>query len=60
MGFFKNNSVLLVMVPSIIGIHYGWMWLQGLDSLNKGNTKPLTEQPIVSVNKNIFFYLICY
>lgn len=51
MGFFKNNSFLLVMVPGIVGFHYGWMWLQGLDELNQGKHKPLTEQPIVSVNR---------
>lgn len=28
MGFFKNNQVLLVMIPLIIGSHLGWSALQ--------------------------------
>lgn len=28
MGFFKNNQVLLVMIPLIIGSHFGWSALQ--------------------------------
>lgn len=43
-NFYEQYKVLIVMVPSIIGIHYGWYYLQ-----QAACEVPLTEQPIVSV-----------
>lgn len=50
MKWFRENVVLVTMVPTIIGIHYGWLKLQTMDDTSE---KQITEQPIFSVNTNI-------
>lgn len=53
MGFINRNLVALVMIPSIIGLHYGWSELQGNTNLVPDGTR--IEQPIYSVRDyNIF------
>lgn len=41
MSFFKNNIVIIVMLPVIGAIHYGWMQMQ-----DQSDRK---ELPIISV-----------
>lgn len=60
MGWFRQNIVLVTMVPFIISFHYGWMYLQSMDELNKGGHKPLTEQPIITVNYRVYNGIIFF
>lgn len=43
----------IVMVPALIGLHYGWFYLQGNEKLYPYAGSKLTEQPIVTV-RNYF------
>ena len=45
-GFFKKNIVVIVMVPALVGAHYGWYKLQHVDSLvsqEERNKLPITK-----------------
>lgn len=44
--FVKKNLVALIMVPMIVGAHYGWYRLQHVDSLvtaEERNKLPITK-----------------
>lgn len=44
----KNYSPVIVLVPAIVGIHYGWFLLQQNEKLVPKDQQ-VTEQPIISV-----------
>lgn len=49
MGFVKDYLPLIVMVPGLVGVHYGWFLLQQNEKLvPKG--QQVNEQPIVTVS----------
>lgn len=48
-GFVSRNIVAIVMIPSIIGLHYGWNILQNNENLVTAEQK-ITEQPIIAVS----------
>lgn len=48
MSFFKRNIVGVVMIPSIIGLHFGWNCIQNNKSFVP--TGKHEEQPIISVS----------
>ncbi|XP_059612163.1 uncharacterized protein LOC132258728 [Phlebotomus argentipes] len=50
--FMKKNIVLVVMVPSIFGIHYLWSSIQNVDSLVKEHERG--ELPIVIGAKKLY------
>ena len=50
MGFVKKNIVVIVMVPSIIGMHFGWTSLQSNKRLVPDHQE-ISEQPIFTVIK---------
>lgn len=44
--FMKKNLVVLIMVPMIVGAHYGWYKLQQVDALvsqEERNKLPITK-----------------
>ena len=45
--FFKKNIVLIVMVPMIGAIHWGWMELQNVEGFKNSDKK--RELPIFQV-----------
>jgi hypothetical protein len=50
--FVNKNLVAIVMIPSIIGVHYGWSFLQNNEELIPKEDKK--EQPIFSIVKRLF------
>lgn len=38
-NFVSKNIVVIVMVPFLIGAHYGWMKLQNVESLVPANER---------------------
>lgn len=50
--FISKNMVALVMVPVIIGGHYGWYKLQGVDTLVSENERK--NLPFASVSVSYF------
>lgn len=51
-GFINRNLVAIVMIPSIIGIHYGWKSLQNNEALVSKSEK--IDLPIVTVTFLLF------
>lgn len=49
--FVKKNLVALIMVPMIVGAHYGWYRLQHVDSLVTAEER--NKLPITKALKNI-------
>lgn len=45
-GFWHNNAPIIVFVPLLIGLHYGWFALQ--ERIVPKNAQ-VTEQPIITV-----------
>lgn len=39
MGWVRRNIVAIIMVPSIIGIHYGWTRMQQIEELVPENER---------------------
>lgn len=48
-GFVSRNIIAIVMIPAIIGLHYGWNLLQNNENLVTADQK-ITGQPIVAVS----------
>lgn len=48
-AIWKGYAPIIVLVPALVGIHYGWFYLQQNDRLVP-KSQQLTEQPIVSVS----------
>lgn len=46
-SFFKRNIIAIVMIPTVIGIHYGWLKLQDNDELVAEHEK--MDLPIIIV-----------
>lgn len=51
MGFVNRNLVAIVMVPSIIAMHYGWSLLQDNKKLVPEDKK--IDQPIFTVSYDV-------
>lgn len=52
--FWEKYKPVIVMVPTIVAIHYGWFWLQGNEAINpNANKGKITEQPIITVRNHI-------
>lgn len=56
--FIKNNRVLIVMIPAIIGIHVGWNMVQNNEIFV--DEKDRKELPIVVVSFNSFSFFYSY
>lgn len=55
MSIWQKYKPIIVMVPSLVALHYGWFWLQGNESIYPQQYGPkLEEQPIVTVSASIF------
>lgn len=52
MGFVNRNLVAIVMIPTIVGMHFGWSMLQDNKKLVPEGKK--IDQPIYSVSN--YFY----
>lgn len=50
----KDYAPVIVLVPTIIGFHYGWFLLQQNEKLVP-KEKQTTEQPIVAVSESNHF-----
>lgn len=48
-NFFSKNLVVIVLVPAIIGAHYGWAKLQGIDYLVSSEDRK--KLPFASVRR---------
>ena len=53
-AFVSRHIVVFTIIPMIVGMHYGWFWLQNCDTLNERNIKretfPLTDVSIYYLN----------
>lgn len=55
MSIWEKYKPIIVMVPSLVALHYGWFWLQGNESIYPQKYGPkLEEQPIVTVSAPSF------
>ncbi|KAG4075753.1 hypothetical protein HA402_003579 [Bradysia odoriphaga] len=55
MGFFKNNQVLLVMIPLIVGSHFAWGALQNDKRFVSEEEKK--GQPLFEIAEKTWNYL---
>lgn len=53
--FFSKNIVMLVMLPTVVALHYGWYKLQMVDNLVPPEDRDKLPGPIKRVN--LFSYL---
>ncbi|XP_055700100.1 uncharacterized protein LOC129799866 [Phlebotomus papatasi] len=51
-AFVNKYIVTIVMIPSIIGIHYGWTKVQNVESLVKEHEKQ--DLPIIIAARNLY------
>lgn len=51
-SFYRKYKPLVVMIPAIIAIHYGWFLLQK-DERIVPKSEQLTELPVITVSKMI-------
>lgn len=54
-NFIVNNSVAIVMIPTVIGLHWGWNEIQHNDKFVKPSERK--ELPIMIVSIDIYIYL---
>ena len=47
--FFRRNIVMVVSIPGIIGMHYGWLYLQKIDVLVPNKSHQNNDLPIMKV-----------
>lgn len=56
MGFVHRNIVAIIVIPSLIGMHYGWSLLQNNTKLVPEGKK--IDQPIYTVSAEILRFLL--
>lgn len=54
-NFVSKNMVVIVMVPFLIGAHYGWMKLQSIESLVPAKERD-NLPPVIYLISKIFVY----
>uniref|UniRef100_A0A336M3D6 CSON009053 protein n=1 Tax=Culicoides sonorensis TaxID=179676 RepID=A0A336M3D6_CULSO len=57
MSFVKRNLVAIVMIPSVILVHYGWTKLQYIDDLVPASERK-TENPAIAAPTKVLAYLM--